>query len=181
MATLAVWCPTDGVLGMVAPLALAAAAGAALVIDLDPAGPGYKGAGSLRQLVDDGPRLDDLRPGRRGIAVLRNGGITGDEAGDVLEALANGWPNTVLRLPREAPSERWRTVPVIPLLPSGLTFPLSRAAVYQQIGWHEKAPGPAVTLPTPNRGAAGALLDGRLPATSRWVRAWRQVWELPWA
>ena len=39
MPALAIWSPEDGVLGAVAPLGLAAAAGTALVVDLDPRGP----------------------------------------------------------------------------------------------------------------------------------------------
>jgi hypothetical protein len=181
MGTLGVWCPADGVLGMVAPLGLAAAVGTALVIDLDLRGPTYPGAGSLAQLVEDGPRLGDLRPARRGVAVLRNGGIDADDAAEVVAALVEGWPNTVLRLPQAIPSNRWPTVPVVPLLPGGVTARVTRAAVYQQMGWHEKAPGPALSLPMPRRGVVRALLEGRMPGPNRWVRAWRAVWDLPWA
>jgi hypothetical protein len=177
MGTLATWCATDGVLGIVAPIALAAAAGTALVVDLDQNGPRYPGAGSLAHLVESGPRLSDLRPTNRGVAVLRNGGIGEDDATEVLDALIAGWSNVVLR----GLSERCPVVPVIPLLPGGMTEPTSRAAVYQQLGWHEKAPGPAVTLPTPSRSVVGALLEGRMPLRSRWIKAWRPVWDLPWA
>ena len=47
MPVLSIWSSEGGVLGVVAPLALAASAGTALVIDLDPHGPGYAGTGSL--------------------------------------------------------------------------------------------------------------------------------------
>ncbi len=180
MATLAIRCETGGVLGVVAPLALAAAAGTALVVDLDVDGPRYPGQSSLAELVEQGPRLADLRPVRTGIAVLRNGGINAADAHEVMAALVSGWPNTVLRLPGVANGLSVPSVPVVPLLPGGMTPATDRPAVYQQVGWHEKAPGPAVTLPTPSRSVVGAFLEGRMPARSRWIAAWRQVWELPW-
>ena len=169
MATLAVWCESDGVLSIVAPLALAAAAGTALVVDLEVDGPRYPGPGSLADLVAEGPRLSDLRPAAPGVAVLRNGGVAADDAREVLNALRDGWPNVVLRTQR--PLERVPTVPVIPLLPGGHTARAPGAAVYQQIGWPEKAPGPSVRLPTPSRATVGSLLEGKLPPRSRWIRS----------
>lgn len=180
MATLSISCATDGLLGMVAPLALAAAAGTALVVDLDPLGPRYPGPGSLAELVDEGPRRDDLRPPRDGIAVLRNGGIDAEAAREVLAALAEGWPHLVLRLPPEA-SVSGPLVPVVPLLPGEMTPPCDRPAVYQQVGWKVKAPGPGVTIRTPSRSVVAGLLEGRLPVRSRWIRSWRPVWEHSWA
>ena len=170
-----------GVLGAVAPLAFAAAAGTALVIDLENGGPPYPGGGSLASLVEDGPRLTDLRPSRSGIAVLRNGGVDAAEASEVIEALTAGWPNVVLRGVPGADAGGHRVVPVIPLLPHGMTRSQPGRAVYQQMGWHEKGPEGGVTLPTPSRATVSALLAGRVPARSRWIRSWRPVWELPWA
>ena len=181
MATLATACESDGVLGIAAPLALAASAATALVVDLDRNGPRYPGSGSLADLVAEGPRRVDLRPSRRGVAVLRNGGIDAPEAAEVIAALIAGWPNVVLRLPSSATDISVPLVPVIPLLPGGMTRRCSRPAVYQQIGWHEKAPGPKLLIPTPSRTTVGALLEGRMPVASRWVRAWRRVWETSWA
>lgn len=181
MGTLAIWCPLDGVLGTVAPLALAAAAGTALVVDVDPDGPSYPGTGSLAQLVESGPRLSDLRPAASGVAVLRNGGVALEDAAEVLTALAAGWPNVVFRSPMCRSLPEVPTVPVVPLLPGRMTRRHERAAVYQQMGWHEQAPGPIVTLATPSRSTVTALLEGRMPSRNRWVQAWRQVWELPWA
>lgn len=180
MATLAMACESDGVLGVVAPLALAATVDTCLVVDLDPHGPRYPGDGSLAELVDQGPRLDDLRPSHRGIAVLRNGGIEPAATGDVVGALVKGWPNVVLRLPRLTSAMAMPLVPVIPLLPGGMTPTIDRPAVYQQMGFHEKAPGPGLTMPTPPRGVIAALLEGRLPGRRRWVRAWKEVWRMPW-
>jgi hypothetical protein len=180
MTTLAINCAAEGVLSIVAPLALAAAAGTALVVDLDPNGPAYPGSSSLAELVEQGPRLADLRPARKGIAVLRNGGVDTTTAREVIIALARGWPRLVLRA-GAADVESGPVVPVVPLLPGGMTPPCDRPAVYQQVGWHEKAPGPALTLNTPARSTVSALLEGRLPARSRWVRSWRPVWEMSWA
>ena len=177
MATLATWCPSDGVLAIVAPLALAAAVETALVVDLDPRGPSYPGDGSLAQLVESGPRLSDLRPTRTGIAVLRNGGIQREKPEEVLGALMAGWPNVVLRIGGAV--EDPATVPVIPLLPAH-TERWHRPAVYQQMGWRETAPGPGLTLPTPPRSSIQALLEGRLPRPSRWMRGWRRVWGMQW-
>ncbi|MDX2342312.1 MAG: hypothetical protein QNL12_00555 [Acidimicrobiia bacterium] len=180
MATLAVTCRSGGVLGIVTPLALAAAAGTALVVDLDADGPRYPGDSSLAELVRQGPRLADLRPTRDGIAVLRNGGITAAAAHEVVVALVAGWPCTVLRMPPDAEGISGPIVPVVPLLPGGMTPVSDRPAAYQQMGWHEDAPGPGVTLPTPSRRAVGALLEGRMPLWSRWIAAWTRVWEAPW-
>ena len=179
MATLAIWCDADGMLSIVAPLALAAAAGTALVVDLEVDGPRYPGESSLARLVQEGPRLSDLRPAANGVAVLRNGGIPAAEATEVLDALRAGWPSLVLRTRRPMPGVA--SVPVVPLLPGGHTARAPGPAVYQQMGWHEKAPGPAVRLPTPSRATVGALLAGSMPHRNRWLRSWRQVWELRWA
>jgi hypothetical protein len=181
MATLAISCDSGGVLGTVAPLALAAASSSVLVVDLDRNGPHYPGGSSLAELVEQSPRLSDLRPSKSGIAVLRNGGIDPSEAGEVVQALVSGWPNVVLRLPRFAASGSVPIVPVVPLLPGGMTPACDRPAVYQQMGWHEKAPGPAIVLPTPTRASVRALLEARIPLRSRWVRSWRKVWEHTWA
>ena len=181
MATLATVCESDGVLGIVAPLALAASAGTALVVDLDRRGPRYPGSGSLAELVEVGPRRNDLTPIRSGVAVLRNGGIEAHDAAEVIAALIAGWPNVVLRLPSSATEVSVPLVPVVPLLPGGMTRRCPRPAAYQQMGWHEEAPGPELVIPTPSRTTVRAFLEGRMPAASRWVRAWRRVWGTPWA
>ena len=178
MATLATWCRSDGVLAIVAPLALAAAVETALVIDLDPDGPSYPGTSSLAQLVESGPRLSDLQPTAKGTAVLRNGGIRAEDAAEVVAALVAGWPNVVLRVNVEV--EKTPAVPVIPLLPGGYTERWHRRAVYQQMGWHEEAPGPGLTLPTPSRSCVRSLLEGKQPVRSRWLAGWGKVWGMQW-
>jgi hypothetical protein len=176
MAVLAIRTPEDGLLGALAPLGLGAAAGTALVVDLDPAGPRFPGDGSLAQLVADGPRRSDLTPTRAGLAVLRNGGIDDIAAREVLDALGDGWPAVVLRLP-PGPHLRRPDIEVRPLVPGGV-FPAGPGAVYQDLGFRIPAPGPL--LPTLSRATAGALLAGSVPRRSRWVRAWARGWDGAW-
>jgi hypothetical protein len=180
VTVLSTWSPLDGVLGVVAPLALAAAAGTALVVDLDPQGPGYPSGNTLAGLTRDGPRLDDLRPVRRGVAVLGNGGIDEDEAADVLAALAAGWSRLVLRMPPTAePPERPGVVPVLPVTP-GRLFAHDGPAVHQRGPWMPGQPLEGVVLPRPRAATVRSLLEGRRPGPSRWLRRWGDVWGYPW-
>ncbi|MFQ5966244.1 MAG: hypothetical protein ACE5MI_01390 [Acidimicrobiia bacterium] len=180
MPALSISAPGDALLGVVAPLGLACAAGTALMVDVDQFGPRFPGSASLADLVEAGPRKADLVPQRRGVAILRNGGIGTDEAGPVLEALIAGWPAVVLRLGERAVSfGKVRNVAVHPLLPGLLLPPLGDPVVYQRTSWPVGPPGPGKVLPRPSRQAVGRLLTGREPGPSRWVSAWREVWE--WA
>ena len=178
MAVLGTWCPDDAVLGAVAPLALAASAGTALVIDLDPSSIDYPTAGTLADLVADGPTRADLLPKRRGVAGLGNGGVTGEEAADVIAALVAGWPRVVLRHDRRSRPGTTGVVPVHPLAPGRRFDP--GPAVYQPGPWSIRLPPPALVLPRARPGTVRCLLEGRRPGTSRWLSAWRRVWELPW-
>lgn len=179
MSVLHTWAPGDGVLGAVAPLALAVAAGQALVIDLDPEGPPYPGSGSLAQLVADGPRAADLAPMRRSVAVLRNGGIGAAEASEVVEALVDGWPRVVLRLPPHDRPRQAGVVPVMALVPGGMV-PVEGPAVCQRGPWRVEASAGSVVLPRPRASTIRALLEGRRPGWSRWLQAWRPVWSMKW-
>jgi hypothetical protein len=184
MPALALWTPEDGLLGALAPLALAIAAGTALVVDLDLLGPHYPGPASLADLVAEGPRKADLTPARRGVAVLRNGGVSPAAAAEVVTALVAGWDRVVLRLPPR-PAPVTGGIPVVPvrlLVPGGL-FPRDQApAVYQCTRAAMRLPGPGLRLPLPRPGTVAALLAGRRPvAGDRWIRAWHPVWEAPWA
>ncbi|GMQ86613.1 MAG: hypothetical protein BMS9Abin07_2199 [Acidimicrobiia bacterium] len=177
MPALAIWSPEDGVLGAIAPLGLAAAAGTALVIDLDPNGPNYPGAGSLAALVADGPRRSDLHPTRKGLAVLANGGIEPEDAATVLDAIVGGWPAVVLRLPANHDGHT-DAIPVLPLVPGDLFHHYESGAVYQRSGWRVEPPRGAIVLPRPRRATIGMLLAGAAPPPrDRWVAAWRQLWE----
>jgi hypothetical protein len=178
MPVLGTWCPDDAVLGAVAPLALAASAGTALVVDLDPDSREYREAGTLADLVRHGPTGTDLRPRRSGVAVLANGRIDADDAAEVVEALVAGWPRVVLRHPPAARPSRPGLVPVYPLVPGRPFDPAP--AVYQAGPWAVSLPPPAVVLPRARPATVRALLEGRRPGPSRWLRAWRRVWGLAW-
>jgi hypothetical protein len=181
VTVLSIWSPEDALLGYVAPLALALAADTALVIDLDPNGPDYPGEGSLASLAAEGPRRADLHPERRGVALLRNGGVDASSCGDLLDALCEGWPAVVLRLPAATPDVGGAAVVAVRLLlPEPVTAPERSPAVYQRCGWRVRAPGPGPVLPRPRRASLRALVDGRRPPADRWLRSWSQVWEHPW-
>ncbi len=182
MPVVAMWTPEDGLLGALAPVAMALAApGPALVVDLDAAGPAYPGQLTLASMVaDGGPRRGDLEPGGRSLAVLGNGGI-GARPEAVVAHLAAAWPFCVLRLPpRPRPAGLpWPVVPVAALYPD-LVEPPQPPAVYQDAGWGVTPPGPGVRLPRPRPATWRALAAGRRPVPDRWLRAWRRVWGLPW-
>jgi hypothetical protein len=171
----------DGLLSALAPLGLAASVPTALMVDLDPAGPPYPGATSLARLVAEGPTTRDLQPSRTGLAVLRNGGVDYTDAEDVVNALGEGWPHVVLRL---SPADQTRPfvpiVPVVPLFPGLLSIPWKQPAVFQDTGYRVTPVAPGPVLPRPSRRTVAALLEGRIDTRSRWIKAWRDVWELPW-
>lgn len=182
MPALAVWTPEDGLLGALAPLGLALAAGSALVIDLDTGGPHYPGDRSLADLVSDGVRRADLEP-RPGVGVLRNGGAHPERVGEVVAALLDAHPRVVLRLPPR-PRPVGIPVPVVPvrLLLPGAWFPAPAApAVFQATPAMVRLPADGVRLPVPRPATVAALLAGRRPARGdRWVRAWAGAWRFPW-
>ncbi len=184
MTALLTWAPEDGILGTVAPLALAAVRGTALVVDLDPDGPRYPGELTLARLVGDGPRRIDLEPQRRGVAVLPNGGIAAADAADVLAALVAGWPVVVGRLPPARPPQRpLDLLPVAtfrPLLAGALIGDRGAAAVWQAAGWKVTPPGPGPVLPRARAATVAALVRGVRPRPDRWLFAMRRVWEWPW-
>ena len=167
-------------LGALAPLGLALAAGSALVIDLDSGGPRYPGERSLADLVGTGPRRPDLIP-RSGVAVLRNGGVEIAEAREVVEALIAGWPHVVVRVgePAEA-NDVAPLVPVWPLLPGMLVPQVDRPSVFQRTGFSVAPPGQGPVLPRPRPALLEGLLKGVIARRSRWVAAWHPVWRLPW-
>lgn len=168
----------EPLLSVVAPIGLAASISAALLIDLT----GDLRLASPRTLADligEGPRLDELSPGRTGVAMISAGGVGIPEAVEAVEMLSSRWPGVVIRAePGQWPGP---TVPVEALYPGLLERPAARTAVWQPIGSGQKAPGPGPVLPYLGRRLASQLLSSRLPLRSRWIRAWARVWELPWA
>ncbi len=168
----------DPVLSLVAPIGLAATPPACLVVDL-------KGdlnlpkARTLADILAEGPRLDELSPGRTGVAVIPAGPIGTDEASSVVATLARRWPAIVIRTtPGSWPGP---TVPVNPVYPGLLTPSGPATAVWQPLGPLADPPGPGPVLPMLRTGVVRRLLSGQMPTRSRWISAWRRVWELPWA
>lgn len=169
----------DLVLSAVAPLGLACAAGTALVIDL---GEGMRipGSRSLIELIEEGPRLEELSPGRPGVAVISGADADLDSVIPFIERLASSWPAVVVR----TSDSSWPgpTVPVVPLYPGWLAPDSHEASVWQKVtARHSAAPGPGPVLPRIRGETVSRLLRGYLPGRSRWVRSWRIVWDLPWA
>lgn len=169
----------DELLAAIGPLGLALAAErAAVVVDADPLAPPYPGGRTVAAVAEEGPSRSELRPDGGGVAILPNGGAGPEDVAAVVELLMGGWPAVVVRVGATDPG-----VPVIPLRPlwPGFLAPAgSRAAVWQRVGTGTEPPGPGPVLPPPGRRTVEALLGGRHPVRSRWVRAWRRVWELPW-
>jgi hypothetical protein len=174
---LAIRTSVDPILGWVAPLGLAAAAGTALVLDLDPSGITYPGQRTVASMLEDGPSRSELAPTRQGVAVVPSGGATPEEAGELVGHLSRGWPALVLRV---GEGEHRPFVPVLPVLPGHLQAGTGQTAVWQLAEPWESAPGPGPVLPPLGRSAMRRLFRLELPQASRWVRAWRRVWELPW-
>ncbi len=176
---LGVRCSTDAVLHAVAPLGLAAAAGRCLVVDVDATAPPLPGGRTLGDLIEEGPRREDLVPGHRGVAVLPSGGATWENAAGLVAELADRWERVVVRLAGTEVGFGWPVVPVEPLIPE---FPPPPGpAVYQVLVPGTPRPGPGVLLPPVSRAQIRALLRGRVEPRRGWVRAWRRVWEAPWA
>jgi len=168
----------DPVLSVVAPLGLAASAGTALVVDL--AGDLHVDGGRTLADIDiEGPRRDELSPGRSGVAVIGAGSIDVLRASELIAELGTRWPALVVRVN----SGMWDgpIVPVVPLYPGWLASNTDAASVWQPIGVSRRPPAPGPVLPVLRPSLVRRLLSGRLPGRSRWVRAWSRVWELPWA
>jgi hypothetical protein len=173
---LAVRC-ADPVLSVLAPVGLAATRGTALVVDL--VGEMGSGGRTLADMAKDGPRLEELSPGRPGVALLGSGHLSLDDVVALVDDFATRWPAVVVR----AGTSDWPgpTVPVWALYPGWLAPMTREPAVWQKLPAGPPPPGPGPVLPLLGSGVVRRVLSGGLPGHGRWVRAWRQVWELPWA
>jgi hypothetical protein len=177
MPVLALWSPVDLFLGVVGPLGAAAGGGTALLVDLDPNGPRYGGSHSLADLVARGPTRSQLEPTRSGPAVLRNGGVTPEDAEEVVTALVERWPNVVLRCAPDSEPGAGR-IALLPLLPEPFTPTVDGASIYQQTNLSRRRPSIAHVLPVPRHGTVRALLAGVQPRPrDRWISAFGRVWE----
>jgi hypothetical protein len=146
---------------------------------LDPAAPPYPTAPTVFDLMDRGPRLEELHPGRSRVALFSSGGLGVGEGWPLVEAMAERWPAVVVRL-GEDDEAAVPVVPVIQLLPEPVRRASHRPAVYQAMSRSEGLPGPGVRLPPLGRGRLLSLIGGQLQPRSRWVRGFAPVWSLPW-
>lgn len=176
MSVVALWSPADLLLGVFAPLAVAASRSPSLVVDLDPRGPSYPATFTLADLVANGPTRQQLEPPASGTHILPNGGVEMGVAEETLSALVDRWPNVVLRCPPylPAPSE---AIGILPLLPEPFAIkPTTRYTLFQDVGLLGlKARSPEV-LPPPKARTLAALARLEVPVRSRWVRSLRPVW-----
>jgi hypothetical protein len=169
----------DPILSAIAPVGLAASAGTALIVDLVADAPVAGHGRTLRDISVDGPRLPELSPGRQGVAVVRGGGLNSTEVVDVIDLLSGRWPAVVIRVGNgDSP---YPTVPVVPLFPGVLApIALPPGGVWQSVRGGGEPPGPGPVLPRLSSLQIRRILAGHLPRMSRWVSAWKQVWEMPW-
>lgn len=173
---LGVWSP-DPILSTVAPIGLAAAVGTALIVDLVST---ERGARTLADLVVEGPTLDELSPGRRGIALLPGGKVDLDQGVELIDRLGDHWPAVVVRT--SGSGLQFPSVPVIPLFPGRLSIvQVPPAGVWQPVSGGSEPPGPGPVLPRLRSGLVRRMLAGQLPHRSRWIDSWRRIWEMPWA
>lgn len=177
MATIAVHTHPAGLLAVVMPLGLAATRPTALIVDLDPTGVPLPGTRTLHDLVRHSPSADELRPRRRGMACLPNGGISFDETDGVVQALIEGWPDTVLRVGAEFSPTGAPGVGARPILP-GLRPPDEFLPVFQPTGI---TPVPAglrgLVLPRLPGRVVRSMLTGTVPH-GRWINSLDEVWSI---
>lgn len=169
----------DPILSVAAAIGLAVAAGTALVVDLG-SPPVRLGHRDLRHMAADGPTLPELSPGRSGVAIISGGGVPTVEAADLVGRLATRWPTLVVRV--DSDGFPFPVVPVIPLYPGRLA-PVAgnTAGVWQPLSPGARPPGPGPLLPPLRPSAIRGILSGRLPTRGKWMRAWDEVWVMPWA
>ncbi len=166
----------DPTLSFLGAVGLAASVRTALVVDLTG---GLKTSRTLADLADGGPSLVELGPGRAGVALVSGGGLGDEQSQGLVEVLAARWPAVVVRC--QAGGWHGPTVPLRAILPGALLEVEGHPAVWQPWGPRAKPPGPGPILPRLGLGLTRQLLSGRLPARSRWIKAWTEVWGMPWA
>ncbi|MCB1246093.1 MAG: hypothetical protein KDB69_02365 [Acidimicrobiia bacterium] len=176
MSVVALWSPSDLVLSILAPLAVAASRPPCLVVDLDPNGPRFSAGPTLAELVADGPTADQLAPKRSGVSVLGNGGVRAGDAEDVVAALGRRWPSLVLRCPPTEPAPP-AAIALIPLLPGPLALRTDpHRTILQRVGLRVDVPDGIPVVREPRPSTLRALASMRMPVRSRWVRQLGQIW-----
>lgn len=158
-------------------IGLAASLGTTLLVDLTDQ-MGSPKARTLADIAAEGPRLAEVRPGRRGVAVIRSGLLPQAEVDLVVDMMALRWHGVVVLLG----SGEWAgaVVPLRPLFPGWLAPTTTETSVWQRVPGGSSPPGPGPILPLLRSGAVRRMLAGGMPATGRWLRGWRTVWEMPW-
>lgn len=165
----------DPVLRWVGPIGLASAHGSALIIDLSR----QVTPRTLADVRNDGPRLDELSPGRAGIATIAAGDLASGALEEVVSLLARSWPAVVVR----SDGKRWdgATVPYRAAMPGALAERSDVPAVWQLASGRDAAGLDGYVMPGLGSGLIRTMLEGRIPRRNRWVRAWSKVWSIPWA
>lgn len=171
----------DPILSAVAPIGLAAAAGTALIVDLVEDGRRDRSSRTLQDVMADGPSLAELSPGHGGVALIRGGRLDPADAVDAIQMLAGRWPAVVVR--SSGGAWPFPEVPVVALFPGVISPPPStyHTGVWQPVRGGPKPPGPGPVLPLLSPRLTRSMLLARKPRMNGWVRAWRKVWEMPWA
>lgn len=169
----------DPVLAMVAPIGLGASVGTALVVDVG-VHRGPPDHRTMHDLANDGPKLIELSPGRSGVAMLWGGGVDRESAVELIGQLSSRWPAVAVRVD----DDDWPfpVIPVWPLYPGRIwPAPTVDRCVWQPVGAGASPTGPGPVLPRLRPGVTARILSGHLPGRSRWITAWRGIWEMPWA
>ncbi len=153
----------DPVLHVLAPVSLAAVHELALIIDLDSASGWPFPVGSLEDLVRGGPTADDLKPSRRGLAIL--GGPVSDpqQVEAVLDTLIAAWPAVVVRRGTAEPVDV-AIAPALPWLPAGAVTVATGLSAGQG------------SIPRPPRWLVRKVVGGSIDGRWRWFRHWHRVW-----
>ena len=131
------------------------------------------------EVVIDGLLGEELADGcENGVALLaggEDGGVSVEDAREVLEALSQRWPAVVLRT---QPSARRpaASVAVAPLLPASAGALPAVPSILQRTGLSPQRQPEGVILPPPRRATVKSLLNGRQPSQDRWLRKLRTVW-----
>jgi hypothetical protein len=167
----------DPVLSLLAALGLGQSVGTALVVELvGDVRPGT--ARTLADLAEAGPALDELSPGRPGVALMSGGGVDFDAAVSLVTLFARHWPAVVIR--HEPSGWDGPSAPVVGLLPGLLRVEHPGPAVWQPTGTERRPLGPGPVLPLLRPRLVRSLLGGQMASRARWVQSWAPIWEMPW-
>jgi len=165
----------DPVLNLIGPIGMGLAVESALIVDLA----GDSSGRSLAEIRDEGPRLEELSPGRSGVATIAAGPVTGSELSEAIEIMISSWPSIVIR----SDGLRWTG----PTVPYRGVYPGIRVARDAMPAVWQMAPGAGykkfhgVVMPRIGHRSTLTMLHGRIPRAPSWIAAWRRVWEMPWA